>query len=94
MAHQIEVLEVLRRLHEESERTIVMVLHDINQAARYSQHMIALVDGRIAHSGTPREMLTPRVLADVFGIEAEVLADSRNGAPFCIPLGLSNHHHL
>jgi len=89
MAHQIEVLEVLRRLHGEQGRTIVMVLHDINQAARYAQHLIALIDGRIAHRGTPREMLTPAVLADVFGIEAEVLADSRGGAPFCIPLGLS-----
>ena len=89
MAHQIEVLEVLRRLHGDGGRTIVMVLHDINQAARYAQHMIALVAGRIAHSGTPREMLTPAVLADVFGIEAEVFVDSRSGAPFCIPLGLS-----
>jgi iron complex transport system ATP-binding protein len=89
MAHQIEVLEVLRRLHEDAGRTIVMVLHDINQAARYAQHMVALVAGRIAHSGTPRDMVTARVLSDVFGIEAEVFADSRSGIPFCIPLGLS-----
>jgi len=86
MAHQIEVLQVLERLHRLQQRTIVMVLHDINQAARFAQHMVALVAGRIVASGPPREMLTPRVLAEVFGIEAEVVFDCHTQAPFCIPL--------
>ena len=86
LAHQIEVLDVLERLHGLQQRTILMVLHDINQAARYAHQMVALVAGRIATSGPPREILTPKILADVFGIEAEVVLDSRTHAPFCIPL--------
>jgi iron complex transport system ATP-binding protein len=88
MAHQLEVLEVLKRLYRQQQRTIVMVLHDINQAARHAQYMIALSFGRVACCGTPREILTPRVLASVFGIEAEVRTDVRTNAPFCIPLKL------
>ena len=72
MAHQLEVLEVLERLHRQQQRTIVMVLHDVNQAARYAHHMVALADGRVVRSGTPHDILTPDVLAEVFGIEAEV----------------------
>ncbi len=88
MAHQLEVLEVLERLHRQRQRTIVMVLHDINQAARHADHMIALVAGRIVASGTPREVLTPRILAEVFNVEAEVINLDFSGAPFCIPLCL------
>jgi iron complex transport system ATP-binding protein len=85
MAHQLEVLDVLARLHHRQQRTIVMVLHDVNQAARYAHHMIALVDGRIVCRGTPHEVLTPAWLSCVFGIEAEVIVDTRMQAPFCIP---------
>jgi iron complex transport system ATP-binding protein len=87
MAHQIEVLEVLRRLHRQQQRTIVMVLHDINHAARYAHHMIAMVAGRIVSSGTPGEIVTSPLLAEVFGIEADVIPDPRTGAPICIPYG-------
>jgi iron complex transport system ATP-binding protein len=88
MAHQLEVLDVLSRLHREERRTIVMVLHDVNQAARYAQHMVALVSGQIVTSGSPREILSPRVLAEVFGIEVEVMTYGAQETPFCIPLGL------
>jgi ABC-type cobalamin/Fe3+-siderophores transport system ATPase subunit len=88
LAHQLQVLEVLERLHHERRRTIVMVLHDVNQAARYADHMVALVDGRIAASGSPHEILTPQLLAEMFGIEAEVLERADSHAPFCIPLRL------
>ncbi|QDU58969.1 ABC transporter ATP-binding protein [Aeoliella mucimassa] len=86
MAHQLEVLEVLEKLHAEQQRTIVMVLHDINQAARYASHMIALVDGQIAASGSPTEILTPEVLARVFRIEAMVTRREDTSTPYCIPL--------
>jgi iron complex transport system ATP-binding protein len=86
MAHQMEVLEVLARLHREQRRTIVLVLHDINQAARYSQFMVALVEGQIVASGSPREIITPPVLAKVFEIEAEVSIFGANEIPYCIPL--------
>jgi ABC-type cobalamin/Fe3+-siderophores transport system ATPase subunit len=86
LAHQLEVLEVLERLHRQRRRTIVMVLHDINQAARYADQMVALVGGRIAASGSPHEIMTPAVLAEVFGIEAEVFRREDADVPFCIPL--------
>lgn len=89
MAHQLEVLDVLERLQRDFQRTIVMVLHDVNQAARHAHHMVALVDGRIACCGAPRDVLTPEVLARVFKIDAEVTIDPRNGIPHCIPLRLS-----
>jgi iron complex transport system ATP-binding protein len=85
MAHQIEVLEVLERLHAAERRTIVMVLHDINQAARYAHCMVALVAGRIVACGTPQQIVAPAVLAEVFDIEANVLVDPETQVPFCIP---------
>ena len=88
MAHQLEILEVLERLQQRQKRTIVLVLHDINQAARYSDYMVALAGGRIVASGTPHEILTPRILADVFSIEAQILPRDDVDVPFCIPLRL------
>ena len=89
MAHQFEVLEVLQRLHATERRTIVMVLHDVNQAARYAHCMVALVAGRIVACGAPHEIVAPAVLAEVFGIEAHVLIDPETQTPFCIPRKLS-----
>lgn len=86
MAHQLEVLDVLEKLHAQQQRTIVMVLHDVNQAARYSSHMVALVEGRIAAGGPPAEILTPEVLARVFNIEALVFMREDADVPYCIPL--------
>jgi iron complex transport system ATP-binding protein len=86
MAHQLEVLEVLARLHREQRRTIVMVLHDINQAARYSQFMVALVAGQIVATGSPREIVNPAILARVFEIEAEVGIAGPDESPYCIPI--------
>jgi iron complex transport system ATP-binding protein len=85
MAHQIEVLEVLERLYVVQRRTIVIVLHDVNQAARYAHQMVALVAGRIVACGTPQEVVTPPILAEVFGVEAQVLKDPQTNAPICIP---------
>jgi len=88
MAHQLEVLQLLSRLNAEEGRTVLMVLHDLNNAARYSDHMIALSGGNVFASGTPREVVTPELLREVFGVEAEVLEDPRTGVPLCIPYGL------
>jgi iron complex transport system ATP-binding protein len=94
MAHQIEVLEVLERLHRLEHRTIVMVLHDVNQAARYAHQMVALVGGRILAGGTPHEILTAPILAEVFGIEAQIFIDPLNDTPFCIPVRLARSEAL
>lgn len=72
LRHQLAVMDVVRTLREDDETTVVLVLHDIEQAARYADEMIVLGDGRIHARGVPEEVLTPNLLADVFGVEATV----------------------
>ena len=82
--HQLEIMELLSRLNRQESKTIVMVLHDLNLAARYAHHMVALKDGRIAAFGTPETVMTEEVLREVFGIDAHVMRDPRSGSPMCI----------
>jgi len=90
MAHQLEVLELLARLNRDEGRTILMVLHDLNNAARYSHQVITLSQGRVFDAGPPDEVVTPELLREVFGVEADVVPDPRTGVPLCIPYGLHN----
>ncbi|MDN5696585.1 MAG: ABC transporter ATP-binding protein [Rubrobacter sp.] len=88
MAHQLEVLKLLDRLNREEGRTILMVLHDLNNASRYSHHMVTLCGGAVYTSGSPHDVMTPEVLREVFGVEADIVHDPRNGIPLCIPYEL------
>jgi iron complex transport system ATP-binding protein len=88
MAHQLEVLQLLKRLNEEDGRTVLMVLHDLNNASRYSHHIIALSDGEVFAAGPPAEVMTPRLFREVFHVEADIVPDPRSGIPLCIPHGL------
>jgi iron complex transport system ATP-binding protein len=88
MAHQLEVLELLQKLNAEQERTIVMVLHDLNQAARFADYIIALKDGHIVKAGNCEEVITPDVLKEVFHIDAEIGRDPRTNKPMCITYNL------
>ena len=88
MAHQLEVLQLLDRLNREEGRTILMVLHDLNNAARYSHHMIAISHGKVFSAGTPEDVVTDELLREVFSVEAEILPDPRTGTPLCIPYEL------
>ena len=88
MAHQLEVLELLQKLNEEQERTIVMVLHDLNQAARFADHIVALKDGEIVKSGSYEEVITQDVLRKVFNIDAVIGRDPRTNKPMCITYNL------
>jgi iron complex transport system ATP-binding protein len=72
LRHQLAVMDVVRTLREDDETTVVLVLHDIEQAARYADEMVVLGDGRIRARGGPEEVLTPALLADVFGVEATI----------------------
>ncbi|MDQ0492554.1 ABC transporter ATP-binding protein [Paenibacillus brasilensis] len=89
MAHQLEVLHLLEYLNTSAERTIVMVVHDLNHAARYAQHMIAIKKGKAEAVGAPTEVMTPDVLREVFGIEADIVTDPRTGVPLCLPYALA-----
>ena len=88
MAHQLEVLELLQKLNLEQERTIVMVLHDLNQAARFADYIVALKEGEIVKSGSCEEVITHDVLKKVFQIDAEIGRDPRTNKPMCITYNL------
>ncbi|MZQ84871.1 ATP-binding cassette domain-containing protein [Paenibacillus sp. 5J-6] len=88
MAHQLEVLKLLRKLNKEEGRTIIMVVHDLNHATHYAHHMVAIVQGKVVSEGTPEEVVTQPVLREVFGIEADIVKDPRTGVPLCIPYDL------
>lgn len=89
MAHQLEVLKLLEHLNEEEKRTIVMVVHDLNHATRFAQHMVAIKTGRVVCEGSPSEVMTSEVLREVFGIEADIIPDPRSGVPLCLPYELA-----
>lgn len=88
MAHQLEVLELLQKLNCEQERTIIMVLHDLNQAARFADYIIALRDGEIVKAGTCEELIVPDVLRQVFNIDAVIGRDPRTNKPMCLTYNL------
>ena len=88
LAHQLEVLELLHRLNVEQRRTIVMVLHDLNQAARFADYMIALKDGQIVKAGDCEEVMQPDVLKKVFQIDAQIGRDPRTKKPVCLTYDL------
>ncbi len=88
MAHQLEVLELLYKLNEEQGRTIVMVLHDLNQAARFSDYIVALSQGKLVKFGTAEEVMVPEVLKKVFNIDAVIGKDPRTNKPMCITYDL------
>ena len=87
LAHQVDVLDLVERLHTEAGRTVVMVLHDLNMAARYAQRLIAMRAGRIVAQGAPWEVLTESLLNEVFELDAQVLADPIAGTPLVVPAG-------
>jgi iron complex transport system ATP-binding protein len=86
IGHQLEVLELVARLNAERSVTIVMVLHDLNQAARFAERMVVLHEGRIAADGTPADVLTADLLREVFHIEALILRDEAATPPQIVPL--------
>ncbi|RIJ69717.1 ABC transporter ATP-binding protein [Nakamurella silvestris] len=91
VSHQIEVLDLLTDLNRRRGTTIVMVLHDLNLAARYADHLVALADGGVHASGTPQEVLTEDCVRAVFGLDCQVLEDPVSGRPMMLPIG---RHHV
>lgn len=85
IAHQVEILDLLVELNHSEGRTVVMVLHDLNQACRYASYVIAMAEGRIAAAGEPSQIVTAEVIQRVFGLAARIIADPVTGMPLCIP---------
>ncbi|MGO1369516.1 MAG: ABC transporter ATP-binding protein [Senegalia sp. (in: firmicutes)] len=88
MAHQLEILELLQKLNIEQHRTVVMVLHDLNQAARFANYIIALKNGKIIKAGNSEEVINKKVLKEVFNIDAEIGIDPRTKKPICTTYNL------
>ena len=91
VSHQIEVLDLLTDLNRTRGTTIVMVLHDLNLAARYSDHLIALASGGIHAAGSPSAVLTEETVREVFGLDSRVIVDPTSGKPLMLPIG---RHHM
>ncbi|MBT9372940.1 ABC transporter ATP-binding protein [Rhizobium sp. CSW-27] len=85
ITHQIELLDLLSDLNTKG-RLIVAVLHDLNQACRYASHLIAMKDGAILAQGAPAEIVTERLLLDVFGLRAKIIPDPVAGTPLVVPM--------
>lgn len=86
IAHQLEIMELLKHLNREHGITIVMVLHDLNQASRYSDRIIAVKDGKIVRQGSPHEVFDPSFFKEVFAIHAKIHFDG--GKPIYTPTGI------
>ena len=86
ITHQIELLELFTDLHEAG-RTLVAVLHDLNHAARYATHLIAMQDGRVVAEGAPADIVTVELVEEVFGLRCIVVPDPVVGTPQVVPLG-------
>lgn len=86
VAHQLEVLELCRRLNREEQRTMVLVLHDLNQAARFADHLIVMKDGALAAAGKPEDIMTEQLVDTVFGLQAKVMPDPVFGTPMVVPV--------
>ncbi|HYP72775.1 MAG TPA: ABC transporter ATP-binding protein [Microbacterium sp.] len=87
VSHQVEVLDLLTDLNASRGTTIVMVLHDINLAARYADHLFALKKGRVVANGPPSEVVTSELVRDVFDLDSLVIPDPVSGTPLVLPRG-------
>jgi iron complex transport system ATP-binding protein len=86
LAHQVEVLDLLYELNQQQGRTIVMVLHDLNQACRYADYLVAVKAGGVFASGKPQEVMTEDLVREVFNLECRIYPDPIMGTPMCIPI--------
>jgi iron complex transport system ATP-binding protein len=90
LAHQVEVLDLVTDLNRTRGTTVAIVLHDLNLAARYADHVIAMKGGAVTAAGAPGDVVTEGLVRDVFGLESRVIPDPVSGTPLIIPIG--RHH--
>ncbi|WP_249978633.1 ABC transporter ATP-binding protein [Vreelandella olivaria] len=90
---QVDLLELLSNLAHEHGRTLLLVLHDLNLAAAYADHLVMMRDGRIVTGGTPKDVFTADTLKRVFNLDAHVINDPISGSPVCVPLKSTTSKH-
>lgn len=91
VAHQMDVLDLLTDLNRERGVTLVAVLHELNMACRYADHLIAMKQGEVVAEGAPSDIVTEELVSDVFGMRCSVVPDPASGTPLVVPLG---RHHV
>ncbi len=94
LAYQIEVLDLLHELNVERGKTIVMVLHDLNQACRYADYLIAIRGGQINAQGEPSLVVTENLVREVFGIDCKIIPDPVTNTPLVVPVGKARKGRL
>ena len=87
IAYQIEILELLVELNRKKGTTIVMVLHDINEAARYADHIFAMKDGALIKEGAPKDIINEELINKIYGMQCKVIEDPVYHTPYIIPIG-------
>lgn len=87
ISHQIDLLELLSALNREQGYTLAAVLHDLNQACRYANHLIALRDGKIIAEGAPSEIVDAALIEAIYGLRCMIIEDPVAGTPLVVPLG-------
>ncbi|MFZ4834049.1 ATP-binding cassette domain-containing protein [Rouxiella sp. Mn2063] len=87
IAHQIDLLELMRELNLKNGRTLVVVLHDLNHACRYASHLIAMKGGKVLAEGSPKQIVTAELVEEVFGLKCMIIEDPVAHTPLIIPLG-------
>lgn len=93
ITYQVEILDMLTELNRKDGTTIVMVLHDINLAARYADYIFALHQGKLKCEGKPSEVITSAAINDIFGLDCTVIQDPFSGSPFVVPKGRYRVNH-
>jgi len=91
LAHQVEILELLRGLNQQQGKTIIMVLHDLNLACRYADHLVAVHRGRVYAQGAPQEIMTETLVRKVFNLRCRIIDDPFFHTPLCIPFPGESH---
>lgn len=86
LAHQIEVLDLLHDLNQQQGKTIVMVLHDLNQACRFGDYLVAIKGGTVYDQGHPEQVMTKTMVQNVFGLDSRIINDPVANTPLCIPI--------
>ncbi len=89
MSHQLEILLLLKKLNEELNRTIIMVLHELNNATRFANHLIGMKQGAVVFEGSPKEVITEENLQILYGIKAKLLLDDTESYPICVEYDLA-----
>ncbi len=83
LSHQIELMRMMQDMHAQG-KTVIVVLHDLNQACRYCDHLVVLKQGQLVTHGTPKDVFTQSLLKEVFDLDALVIEDPISGSPMCV----------